>query len=198
MNRKSGLMAIAACLLAIGFLAAGCELDGGVGTGLPEGVVLPPGVALEDLALCCNTARGGGSIQITEPSGATHKATFGFQMTCKKDAEGRPVVSGQLEYQDHRPWTNGNGVPVSVSFHGISKDQGYAVGECTPKKGGFTGTYKPQPESLGEGGNFYVAVEDKEKPGPSNGDTFTIAIQSGVFAGYSQTGTLSGGNIKAF
>lgn len=196
MNRKYRLIVVAG-LLAIGFLTSGYSgCDPGV---LDGGPTLPDGVTPGDL--CCNTARGGGSILIGDQSSVPHKATFGFQVTCKADAQGNPVVTGQLEYQDHRPWTNPNipnAVPVSVSFHGVAKDQGYVIGECTAKKGGFTGTYKPQPESLGEGGKFHVAVEDTGERGPSAGDTFTIAIETGVFAGYIQTGTLAGGNIKAF
>ncbi len=188
MIRKFGFIEIAGALLMIGLLA-GCEVDGGITT--------PGGVPLESLALCCNTARGGGSILITEPSGATHKATFGFQMVCRMDATGNPVVTGQFEYQDHAA-KDAKGKPMNVSIHGVANKEGLVIGECTPTKGGFTGTYKPQPEGLGEGGTFRVAVEDKGKPGPSDGDTFTIYLESGVFAGYYQSGTLAGGNVKTF
>lgn len=150
--------------------------------------------------VCCNTARGGGSILIDDGSvKAPHKATFGFQMVCNKDANGDPVVSGQLEYQDHRPW---NG--MSVSFHGALKQAAESTDsmgvpiECAGKKGSFAGTYKPQPASIGAGGTFIVEVEDLGKEGPSDGDTFKITVLDGVFAGYAQSGTLAGGNIKTF
>lgn len=176
MMRKPGYLLTAGLIASLAFITTGC----------PD--------------VCCNTARGGGSILIDDGSLKTpHKATFGFQMVCKKDANGVPVATGQLEYQDHRPWGT-----KSVSFHGTigePADATDAMGipiECTGKKGAFKGTYRPQPESIGAGGTFTVEVEDMGKEGPSDGDTFKITIYDGVFAGYTQSGTLSGGNIKTF
>ncbi len=176
MMRKPGYLLTAGLIVSLAFITTGC----------PD--------------VCCNTARGGGSILIGDGSAKTpHKATFGFQMVCNKDANGNPVVSGQLEYQDHRPWKG-----KSVSFHGVLKDPADATDsmgvpiECLGKKGAFKGTYKPQPASLGEGGSFTVEVEDLGKEGPSDGDTFKITVHDGAFAGYYQFGTLAGGNIKTF
>jgi len=176
MKWKPGYLLTAGLLVSLAFITTGC----------PD--------------VCCNTARGGGSILIDDGSvKAPHKATFGFQMVCKKDANGVPVVTGQLEYQDHRPWN-----AMSVSFHGTLNEpldatdaMGVAI-ECGPKTGAFKGTYRPQPESLGAGGTFMVEVEDVGKEGPSDGDKFRISVQDGVFAGYAQSGTLAGGNIKTF
>ena len=176
MNWRPGNLILAGLIASLAFLTTGC----------PD--------------VCCNTARGGGSIVINDGSSKTpHKATFGFQMVCKKDANGIPVASGQLEYQDHRPW---NG--LSVSLHGVLNnpseftDPAGVPVECTGKKGAFKGTYRPQPESLGAGGTFSVEVEDLGKEGPSDGDTFKITVLDGVFAGYTQSGALAGGNIKTF
>lgn len=183
MTWKPGYLLTAGLIVSLAFITTGC----------PD--------------VCCNTARGGGSIVIDNNAKPPHKATFGFQMVCKTNANGDNVVSGQLEYQDHRPWTNPcikNAVPVSVSFHGVLTDPAEFTDstgtpiECTGKKGAFRGTYKPQPESLGSGGSFTVEVEDLGKEGPSDGDTFKITVIDGVFGCYSQSGTLAGGNIKTF
>ncbi len=195
MNWKPGYLLTAGLIVSLAFITTGC----------PD--------------VCCNTARGGGSIVIGNPDQKPpHKATFGFQMVCKKNANGDNVVSGQLEYQDHRLWTktdcspdrnpvldeNGNPVMLSVSFHGVLTDpadftdpSGTPI-ECTGKKGAFKGTYKPQPESIGPGGTFTVEVEDLGKEGPSDGDFFKITVEDGVFGCYSQSGYLAGGNVKTF
>ncbi len=182
MNWRPGYLLTAALIVTLAFITTGCP---------------------------CTTARGGGSILIADNSAKTarsenaktpHKATFGFQMVCQKDANGEPVVSGQLEYQDHRPW-NGK----SVSFHGAVTGQAEFLGpdgkaiECpTDRQAAFSGKYTPQPESIGEAGTFTVQVEDAGKDGPSEGDTFTISLSGGIFDGYQQSGTLVGGNVKTF
>lgn len=183
MNWKPGYLLTAGLIALLAFITTGCP---------------------------CTTARGGGSILIQDDTATTlrnenaktppHKATFGFQMVCKKDANENPCVSGQLEYQDHRPWKG-----KSVSFHGVVLSQAKFIGPDgkevevpTDKQAAFGGTYKPQPESLGEGGTFVVQVEDAGKDGPSEGDTFKVTLCDGVFDGYTQSGTLVGGNVKTF
>ena len=174
MNRISRIVLVGGSLVAIALMTAGC----------PD--------------LCCNTARGGGSILIADPGGGSHKATFGFQLVCKPtDDPLAPKVSGQFEYQDHAA-KDAKGKPMNVSIHGVAKAAGESDPQCTSTQAVFVGDYRPQPESLGAGGRFTVSVEDKGKPGLSDGDTFMLVLEGGVFNGYSSQGTLAGGNIKTF
>ncbi len=176
MNWKPGYLLTAGLIVLLAFITTGCP---------------------------CTTARGGGSILIADNEKnpkTPHKATFGFQMVCTQQPGEDPCVSGQLEYQDHRPWKS-----KSVSFHGVLTGQTPFIGpdgqplEVTNEnQAAFAGTYKPQPESLGEGGTFVVQVQDFGKKGPSDGDTFSITLCGGVFDGYTQSGSLVGGNIKTF
>lgn len=187
MHRFLRILATASAAAAIALMAAGCEEDPGGGVSGPE------------MTLCCKTARGGGSIVITDPGGASHKATFGFQLVCaQSDDPAAPRVSGQFEYQDHRPWKKSGGTKAqSVSLHGEATDVPLVeVGVCTATHAEFTGTYRPQPGNVGPGGNFLVKVDDLGKPGPSDGDTFSIELIGGVFDGYKTNGVLAGGNIK--
>lgn len=174
MNRSLRVVLTAASLVAVALLATGC----------PD--------------VCCNTARGGGSIAIDDGAGKSHKATFGFQLVCKPtDDPLAPKVSGQFEYQDHAA-KSAKGKPMNVSIHGVATAAGHSASQCSSTQGVFTGTYKPQPENLGAGGTFTVSVEDKGKPGLSDGDTFMLELTDGIFAGYTAQGTLQGGNIKTF
>jgi hypothetical protein len=133
----------------------------------------------------CNTARGGGWIDSALTEGG--KATFGFKFVCK---EGE--ASGQLQYNDHGDW---NG--VHVRFHAVVDPTtsicGGAIGT-----GIFTGTYTPQPKKAGPGGVFTVGVVDGGEPGPSSDDLFAIQLTDGVFNGYTNSGSLGGGNIQVW
>lgn len=174
MNRRVRIVLIAGSLVAVVLLTTGC-----------------PNV-------CCNTARGGGSIAIDDGNGKSHKATFGFQLVCKpNDDRSEAKVSGQFEYQDHAA-KDAKGKPMNVSIHGVATaagETGENEPQCSSTQGMFKGTYKPQPENLGAGGEFTVSVEDKGKPGLSDGDTFSLVLTGGVFGGYEAQGTLVGGNI---
>lgn len=175
MNRRLGIVLTAASIVAVALLTTGC----------PD--------------VCCNTARGGGSLAIADGPGKSHQATFGFQLVCKPTADPEaPEVSGQFEYQDHGA-KDGRGKPMRVSIHGVATSAGYTETQCSSTQGMFMGTYKPQPEVAGysgEPGNFSVAVVDNGQPGVSDGDTFTLVLSGGPFDGYSAQGTVAGGNIK--
>ena len=198
MNRKLGMIIIGGLIAGLSLFVVGCEM-------------------------CCNSSQGSGSMVITDPkTKGIHKATFSYRVECVgsyDDPATNPAavrkVSGRLEYQDHRPWTNDQGIVWNVSIHGavndvldtevvvaaptytgdIMRDDYCSV--LKPNVAMFKGKYRPQPKSLGEGGEFNVIVEDRGKVGPSSEDTFEIELISGVFKGYKQSGVLAGGNIKA-
>lgn len=202
MNRKFLFLLIAGLIGALGVLGLGCEM-------------------------CCNSSQGSGSITIADPTpgGGIHKATFSYRVECvgsyadpldDPTADATRTVKGRLEYQDHRPWKNADGRLLSVSIHGavndvldtavVVQDPSY-TGDTTrddycsvqkPNVAMFKGKYRPQPAgSPDDVGEFNVIVEDKGKPGPSAEDTFEIKLIGGKFNGYSQSGVLAGGNIKA-
>ncbi len=195
MNRKFLFVLIAVSIGALGLFGLGCEM-------------------------CCNSSQGSGSITIADatPGAGIHKATFSYRVECIGSYSDAPdavrTVKGRLEYQDHRSWKNADGKVLNVSVHGAVNDvldtepvvtAPTYTGDpnrddyCSVLKPGvamFKGTYRPQPVSLGEGGEFTVMVEDKGKAGPSSEDTFEIELTSGVFKGYKQSGVLAGGNIK--
>lgn len=181
MNRKIVLVLVAGLIGALGLVGLGCEM-------------------------CCNSSQGSGSITIADPTpgGGIHKATFSYRVECVGSYSDAPdavrTVKGRLEYQDHRPWKNGAGNLASVSIHGSVDNVALVEDEvCTQNNNVaiFTGTYSPQPKTLGEGGRFTIMVEDKGKPGPSPEDTFSMKLEGGVFADYAVGGVLAGGNIKA-
>jgi len=64
-----------------------------------------------------------------------------------------------------------------------------------PFEGSFEilGTYRPQPR--GATGDFLVVITDAGEPG-RNDDTFSIELTGGAHNGYTNSGTLGGGNIQ--
>ncbi len=85
----------------------------------------------------------------------------------------------------------------SVDSIAMPSDKDDYCSKAKPNVAMFRGKYRPQPASAGEGGVFYITVEDKGAPGPSSEDTFEITLVGGVFHGYRQSGVLAGGNINA-
>lgn len=147
--------------------------------------------------LCCATARGGGSITITDQGDkkGPRKATFGFQLVCEKsDDPMAPRVKGQFEFQDHVKKVSIHAAPDSVLE--------ILASQCTGKHAEFRGVYRPQPprqDLPDEGkGTFIVKVDDGGKRGPSEGDKFYLKLESGAHANYEVEGTVSGGNIRTF
>jgi len=62
----------------------------------------------------------------------------------------------------------------------------------------YSGTYRPQPTKFGPGGSFEVTVQDRGEPGPSNGDYIKIVLFGGIYDGYSNFGSMQGGNIQFY
>ncbi len=182
MNRKTLFVLMAGLIGALGIVALGCEM-------------------------CCNSSQGSGSIVIADQGGPGHKATFSYRVECvgsyadpADDPTATRKVTGRLEYQDHMPWKkSGVSKAAIVSIHGEVGDVVLVDMACSQNQNVavFTGTYRPQPTSLGEGGKFTIKVEDKGKSGPSSEDTFGLMLVGGVFDGYKVEGVLAGGNIRA-
>jgi len=121
------------------------------------------------------------------------KATLGFNMQAlDKNEDGEiETVKGQLQYKDRGA---NEEFPKGRSFHGVITGGSVKTTMCGNSTGEFEGTYKPQPK--GESGTFTVTVFDAGEPGPSEEDSFTIALEGGAYHGYMNSGLLSNGNIK--
>jgi len=146
----------------------------------------------------CENATGGGWIPALNDPAA--KATFGFTMHCKDDADGIATVTGSLEFHDPSVTiTAPNGKPMSLGIHGVTDASGVAF-SCSALdqlfgNGPYMGTYTPQPATLGAGGSFTLTIQDNGTKGPSKDDVLMLTLSGGVFGGYSNSGTLGGGQI---
>jgi hypothetical protein len=111
---------------------------------------------------------GGGGLPAAE--GGT--ATFAFQMRAFENGN-----EGQLIYRDPS-----KGVRIQGQITG-PLDFGTFLGEYRPLGGG-------------EGGSLLVSMVDQGKPGVSPGDFFSIDLVGGAYDTYSNSGTLTHGNIQ--
>ena len=139
----------------------------------------------------CLTATGGGWI----PSAftPTDKATFGFTARCRTmQQNGNSVAElydGQLEWHDGPVRIHGKVEPV------VFLTQPELCGDVSlPGLLSFGGTYEPQDGGLG--GFFEVQVEDLGEPGKISGDFISIKLVGVEHGGYTNMGTLRGGNIQ--
>jgi len=145
----------------------------------------------------CEDFSGGGWIPaLRDPSA---RATFGFSLHCS-NTEGGVAFTGSFEFHDHsvtvpRP----NGQQAKLAIHGLlpSAVPGTSCEalDAVFGAGVFLGTYTPQPPNLGPGGSFILQVQDNGKKGPSKEDVINVLLIGGVFDGYSNIGTLGGGQI---
>ena len=157
------------------------------------------GLLMSTLALAsCNDATGGGwLVSATDPN---KKAHFGFSFHCK-DQDGMAVVSGRVEYKDQGYTVKDqNGKLQKLALHG-NMDAKFSI-TCADveasfgETGSYSGTYSPQPKTLGEGGTFRLTVQDLGQKGRSKEDTFSLILTGGVYDGYSHDGVIQGGQIK--
>ena len=155
----------------------------------------------------CEKATGGGYIP-SQPTGAD-KATFAFSTKCKNTTlENGDVIGelkGQLQYNDRE---------ADVRFHAFLKPITVEVGEpgvtdaCVFLdeqaeqefgEDSFVLEYRvqggPKEEEDLEVDLVRIHVVDSGEPG-INGDEFTIEVLSGPYEGYTNTGTIEGGNIQ--
>jgi len=145
----------------------------------------------------CEDFTGGG--WIVSASDPNRKAHFGFIFHCENLGDGAVGIRGSLQYND--TVTDQNGKPQKLSFHGVPNALVIGPGascelfDAIFGDGRYTGDYTPQPQNLGAGGTFDIQIQDLGQKGPSKEDIFTISLSGGVFNGYSNSGTLEGGQI---
>jgi hypothetical protein len=134
-----------------------------------------PAVGLTAIALGvagCK-ATGGGFIPSAVGADAAH---FGFVMQTNK---GDNVVHGT--YRDGYVQLRFDGGSVSMNLN-----------PCATWTVDYVSTSADNPGS----GTAQVVICDNGKAGPTNDDSLSIQIQSGPYAGYSNSGTLAGGNLQ--
>src|SRR4029078_1965235 len=64
--------------------------------------------------------------------------------------------------------------------------------DCVGGPGHYVSTSKSDPGA----GTLQLSICDNGEPGPTEGDTICIHVTSGPYAGYSNSGTLQGGNLQ--
>jgi hypothetical protein len=151
----------------------------------------------------CESFSGGGFI--FSKIGPSAKANFGFAVTCIDDGMGGSTVNGTVEYQDKGFLVTGaDGKTGPLRLHGTMNEIQVPLITCEEadaleqfflhEQNVYVGGYVTQPTTVGSGGLFSFQPQDNGKP-PNNADVFSIEIFTGAYAGYSNTGTLQGGNI---
>ena len=160
------------------------------------GYVAGVSVALVLLAAGCERATGGGFIRSDTGEG---KATFGFNARCEtttlEDGREAAVTDGQLQYHDHA---------ANVKFHAeleafaiISPSppdrcEAFDPGATTDQ---FFGGYRAEGGPEEAEGLVILTVRDNGEPG-INGDEVRVDLIGGRYSGYSNSGTIEGGNIQ--
>jgi hypothetical protein len=151
--------------------------------------------AMTLVASGCHRMTGGGWIESAVPGS---KAQFGFQVRCieTENEDGTTTAAfsaGQIQYVD---------AAAGVRLHGTAEPHASVTGpdvtceeESSTFEGAFEilGTYRPQPK--GAPGDFLVEITDGGEPGRGD-DTFSIELTGGTYDGYTNSGTLGGGNIQ--
>jgi len=151
-------------------------------------------------AIGCDQFNGGGWLQ---SSTGEEKATFAVHGKCEEAQDplfGQVAVlyEGKLQYNDHGADVrfHGDVEPFFIEFQADSCKE-LARPKPPPGEGNtvvrFVGTYRPQPS--GVPGEFTGTVADNGEPG-FEGDTFSINVLTGQYAGYENTGPLQGGNTQ--
>jgi hypothetical protein len=132
-----------------------------------------PAIGLAAIAVAGCKATGGGFI-----SSATEAKAAYFGFTWNETDHGA-VVSGSW----HDGWVKFklDGGIVYGSF-----------GPCASSPGEYVSTSKANPGT----GSIYATICDYGEPGPTNGDSITIQLTGGPYDGYSDGGTLQGGNLQ--
>jgi hypothetical protein len=136
-------------------------------------LALVPAVGLIALGVAGCTATGGGYIDSV--TGAD-KATFGFTW---QGTQNGGVLKGS--YRDG---------PVKFRLDNGASISGFF--EC----GGGTARYVSTSKNAPGSGTVSVSLCDYGEPGPTEGDTLTVDVQSGPYSWYYNHDTLEGGNLQ--
>jgi hypothetical protein len=144
----------------------------------------------------CEQATGGGYIPTAE-EGVEGKATFAFNGKCTNTTlENGDVigeVKGQLQYNDR---------PADVKFHATLQGTVF-TGTATPCEDQeanesteeFAGEYRVSGGPKESEGIVDLIVADNGEPG-INGDVVSIELIGGRYSGYTNLGTVQGGNVQ--
>jgi hypothetical protein len=145
----------------------------------------------------CERATGGGYIPSAIPGGG--KATFAFSAKCtpttNEDGSASAVTKGQLQYNDRA---------ADVKFHanidGTLTEFPAPPDICEESDGDesvdtFFGEYRVHGGPKEGEGTVELEVRDNGEPG-INGDEVTIALEDGRHGGYTNSGTVQGGNVQ--
>jgi hypothetical protein len=148
-------------------------------------------VALLSLVAVCTGCeiRGGGNLPSASGNG---KATFAINSTLTfvgVDDQGFNVYDCNGEGEYHDPGMNPK-VDVHLDFNVVIHGEAFGP----PNWAAFLGDYTPQPRKLGAGGTALILVMDNGEPG--HNDSVLIILSGGIYDGYSNSGTISGGNIQ--
>jgi hypothetical protein len=156
-------------------------------------------VAFALVAAGCHKVNGGGWLTSSTGEG---KTTFAFHGKCVEGEDGQFLFyEGQLQWNDHGAGVRFHGdveVALGVS-DGLETCEEAATALADTFNGGddsqaqLNGTYRPQPR--GAPGDFELDVDDNGEPG-SNGDTVCIQLFGGLYDGYTNCGTIQGGNVQ--
>jgi hypothetical protein len=142
----------------------------------------------------CEQATGGGYITSATGEG---KATFAFNGKCTNTTlENGDVigeVKGQLQYNDR---------PADVNFHATLQGT-VSTGTATPCEDQeanesteeFAGEYRVSGGPKESEGIVDLVVADNGEPG-INGDVVLIELIGGRYSGYTNLGTVQGGNVQ--
>jgi hypothetical protein len=148
----------------------------------------------------CLKAVGGGKL-----TGAIHggSITTGFQLRCEDVGTSAGHVTGQFQYQDHG---------TNVAFH-VDIDQllpttcealdQILAGAGIPGTFSTLGTYTPQPQTVGIGGQVQVTIQSGPNAVSLAGcdpgiDALAVQVRSGFYASYAEQGCLEKGNFTVF
>lgn len=138
--------------------------------------------------------------------------------------QGAALADGQFQYDDHAFAIGGVGVqfhgevtessgtvPSPLVFVGLTCQEAKRFLDGGADSGGtvmFLGTYRPQDRALAKKWTacskdpaesectFSGQITDLGEPGVQAGDLFSIKLETGPFAGYTNSGPLEGGNIQ--
>lgn len=144
------------------------------------------------VAGCATDFTGGGTIASTDLNPADH-ANFGFTYKITDTTTGAGNAHGAYHDPTDPTFTNGG---VKFKFDGLLFGDTAPGTLCTVN--GIAGilNYTSQNPNYPGSGSVFLSACDDGQPGISN-DDIEVDVLTGPYTGYSDTGFLTGGNLKA-